>query len=108
MSRCEIRERLRWRGAVLVNKSLIPYSGSLPIDREDRCKPCSSDGLRDFNAELAVHFPGPDNLTKPIVWVFPVLRACLDCGHVEFDLPDAEREELKNGDSPAQSQALGQ
>ena len=64
-------------------------------DGDESCKRCAS-SLKDFNGELAIHFSGLKNIGKPIVWVFPTLRACLDCGFVEFVLPDAEREQLRN------------
>jgi len=70
------------------------------------CKRCASDKIKDFNGELAIHFPGLEGLDKPIVWVFPKLVTCLNCGFVEFELPDAEREQLKNGFS-AQSRWKG-
>lgn len=63
---------------------------------DESCKRCAS-SLKDFNGELAIHFPGIDGLDKPIVWVFPKLRACLGCGFVEFELPDTEIDLLKNG-----------
>jgi len=62
-----------------------------------KCKRCASDGLQAFPGELAIHFPGLDNLTKPHVMVFPQLIVCLNCGFVEFVLPDAEIEQLRNG-----------
>jgi hypothetical protein len=35
------------------------------------CNKCQSENLRAFDAEIAIHFPGLDGLSKPIVWVFP-------------------------------------
>ena len=64
------------------------------------CKRCSSAEVKDFNGELAIHFPGLEGLDKPIVWVFPKLAACLNCGFVEFVLPDEQKKQLKHRGSP--------
>ena len=69
------------------------------------CLRCGSAKLNDFNGELAIHFPGLAGLDKPIVWVFPRLAVCLNCGFVEFVLPDEQREQLKSVDSLSQTQA---
>lgn len=66
------------------------------------CKRCASDTLKEFDGEVAIHFPGRDGLTKPIVWAFPKLTACLNCGHVEFLLADEQIVQLKYGVFPAQ------
>ncbi len=70
-----------------------------------RCKRCASGYLKEFGGELAIHFPGHAGLTKPIVWVFPKLTTCLDCGFVEFALPDEQGKQLRRDDFAAQSQA---
>lgn len=72
------------------------------------CKQCASDYLKDFGGEVAIHFPGRDGLNKPIVWVFPKLMTCLDCGFVEFVLPEEEREQLRYDDFRAQTRAVGE
>jgi hypothetical protein len=61
------------------------------------CTSCTSDMLKDFDAELAIRFPGREGLDKPPVLVYPKLMACLDCGQVEFVLLDEQIEQLKNG-----------
>jgi hypothetical protein len=48
------------------------------------CKRCASDNQSSFNGEVAVHFPGLEGLDKPVVWVFPKLAVCLNCGVTEF------------------------
>jgi len=50
-------------------------------------------------ALVAVHFPGLKNIDKPVLWVFPELTVCLDCGTAEFAVPDAELRQLAKGDS---------
>jgi hypothetical protein len=54
------------------------------------CKSCGSDNLRKFTAEAAIHFPGPKNIDKPVVWLFPELLVCLDCGRATFVVPEIE------------------
>jgi hypothetical protein len=63
------------------------------------CKRCSSAEVKDFNGELAIHFPGLEGLDKPIVWAFPKLAVCVNCGFVEFVLPDEQKKQLKHGGS---------
>lgn len=62
------------------------------------CKRCSSSSTtKDLSAELAIHFPGLLGLDKPIVWVFPQLVVCLDCGFAEFAIPEAELRVITEG-----------
>jgi hypothetical protein len=66
------------------------------------CKQCSSDNQRPFTSEVAVHFPGLKGLDKPIVWVFPKLVVCLDCGFTEFTIFETELRQLaKDGATAA-------
>jgi hypothetical protein len=51
-----------------------------------QCPSCSSENQRKFNGELALHFPGLKGLNKPIVWAFPQILLCLDCGFAMFTL----------------------
>jgi hypothetical protein len=65
------------------------------------CKSCQSANQRTFNGEIAIHFRGLEGLEKPIVWVFPQLLACLNCGFTEFEIPEAELRQLVEGGSAA-------
>jgi hypothetical protein len=65
------------------------------------CKRCGSDHRENFNGEVAIHFPGLEGLNKPIVWVFPRVVVCLDCGVAEFVLPAEQLLQLKSDDSAA-------
>jgi len=67
------------------------------------CKLCQSQNQREFNGEIAIHSPGLKGLDKPIVWVFPKLAVCLDCGFVEFAVPENERRLLKEGIAPSKA-----
>jgi len=71
------------------------------------CKQCASE-VKDFNGELAIHFPGLEGLDKPIVWVFPKLRVCLGCGFAEFVVPDEQLEQLRSAVGPTQSRGSAQ
>jgi hypothetical protein len=51
------------------------------------CKSCQADHQRNLDGEIAIHFPGLKGLDKPIVWVFPKLLVCLNCGFTEFAVP---------------------
>ena len=41
-----------------------------------------------------------ENIDKPVVWVFPEVVVCLDCGTAEF-VPEAELRQLARGDAAA-------
>src|SRR5215469_13166838 len=69
-----------------------------PRLRAVACKRCSSDNLRSFKAEMNIHFAGYGGLTKPTVWVFPEVMACLDCGFADFSIPEPELRRLAEDD----------
>ena len=56
------------------------------------CKSCGSNRQHKCNGEVAIDFPGLHGLGKPIVWVFPQLLLCLDCGVADFQI---RKEELR-------------
>lgn len=60
------------------------------------CPFCESANRREFPAEINIHFPGMEGLTKPTVWVFPRLSVCMDCGGALFTVAEAELEQLDN------------
>jgi hypothetical protein len=64
---------------------------------DTRCKSCQSLRQETFNGEIAIHFSGIEGLKKPIVWTFPKLVVCLDCGFTEFVLPQRELNVLADG-----------
>jgi hypothetical protein len=65
------------------------------------CGSCQSANKRIFNGEIAIHFSGLEGLDKPIVWVFPKLLVCLNCGFTEFAVPEAELRRLVESDAAA-------
>ena len=48
---------------------------------------------------MAIHFPELKDIDKLVVWVFPKVVVCLDCGTAEFAVPEAELRELAKGDA---------
>ena len=65
------------------------------------CKSCGSVNHSKFAGEIGIHFPGLQDLDKPVVWVFPELVVCLDCGTAEFVVPEADLRQLVKGDAAA-------
>ncbi len=63
------------------------------------CKSCHSENQRDLSGEVAIHFPGLKGLDKPIVWVFPKLFVCLNCGFTEFVVSETELRQLVEGEA---------
>jgi hypothetical protein len=49
---------------------------------------------------MGIHFPGLKYIDT-VVWVFPEVVVCLDCGTAEFAVPEAEVRQLANGDAAA-------
>jgi hypothetical protein len=59
------------------------------------CPSCASNNKRTLNGEIALHLPGLQGLDKPIVWSFPRVVVCLNCGFAEFALEDAALKSLR-------------
>jgi len=64
-----------------------------------RCKSCGSVNQSRFTTEICIHFPGLKNIEKPVVFVFPEILVCLDCGSAEFAMPEAELRQLAKGNA---------
>jgi len=54
------------------------------------CKACGSERVSTFNGEVAVHRPELGGLNESVVWVFPKLLVCLNCGLAQFAVPEPE------------------
>jgi hypothetical protein len=65
------------------------------------CKSCGSVNQSKFSGEIGIHIPGLKNMDTPVVWVFPELVVCLNCGTAEFAVPEAERQQLGKSDAAA-------
>jgi len=50
---------------------------------------------------MCIHFLGLKNIDKSVVWVFPKVVVCLDCGTAEFAVPEPELRLLAKGDAAA-------
>ena len=61
------------------------------------CEKCGSVNRTDFDAEVCIHFPGPENLSTPHLLVFPKLAVCLDCGALAFTVSETELRLLRKG-----------
>ena len=69
------------------------------------CTSCQSEIRKTFTSEIAIHFPGIEGLNKPIVWVFPTISVCLDCGRAQFMVPERELKVLRTG-APVEGAAV--
>lgn len=61
------------------------------------CEECKPEDSKTFSTEIAIHFPGLNGLTKPIVWAFPKIHVCLRCGSAAFTIPETEMDVLRTG-----------
>jgi hypothetical protein len=68
---------------------------TLMAAKSSKCKRCRSEHQSNFDAEVGIHFPGRKGLDKPLVFVFPKLVVCLDCGSTEFAIPETELRVLR-------------
>jgi hypothetical protein len=59
------------------------------------CKKCASNNERSFKSELTIAFREFENVNQAPVYVCQDISVCLDCGHIEFALPPAKLELLK-------------
>ena len=70
--------------------SFVPACSSGSIS-DDACRSCTSRRQMEFAGEICLHFPGGlESLNKPLVWAFPKVVVCLDCGAAQFSVSDAE------------------
>jgi hypothetical protein len=65
------------------------------------CKSCGSVNQKKSARRWPSIFPELENIDKPVVWVFPEVVVCLDCGTSEFALPEADLRQLAKGDAAA-------
>lgn len=63
------------------------------------CNSCRSDRQRVLTGEIALHFPGLKGLEKPVVWVFPQVAVCLNCGSAEFQVDTEQLKQLDDCDA---------
>ena len=56
----------------------------------DICPSCQSKTISIFTSEMAIHFEGLANIDEPIVFMFPEVSVCLNCGLAQFTVPERE------------------
>ena len=83
--------------AIRVGDEILFWLGGGKLGIIVQCKHCLSETTKKFSAEVAIHFPGLAGLNKPIVWVFPDVLVCLQCGSAAFDIPPRELAVLSAG-----------
>jgi hypothetical protein len=71
------------------------------MGRGTACKSCQSANQEKFSAEMGIHFSELKDIDKPVVWVFPEIVVCLDCGTAEFTVPETELCQLARRDDAA-------
>ena len=54
------------------------------------CRVCGSEHVQKLRGEIAMRVPGLKNIDKPVVWLFPDIVVCMDCGIAEFAVPQDE------------------
>jgi hypothetical protein len=62
------------------------------------CSFCTSSNQTEFPAEVGIHFPNLKDADKGLVFVFPKVLVCLDCGYSSFMTPAPELERLRAAD----------
>ena len=73
-------------------------SAATAPDQPQSCPSCASARRMQFKGEICLHFQGGlKSLDKPLVWVFPQVSVCLDCGSAQFSVPDPELRTLAKG-----------
>ena len=65
------------------------------------CKSCGSENLGNFGGEIAIHFPGLQNIDRPHVYVSAEVVVCLDCGVAQFAFAEEPLRALERGEPVA-------
>ena len=89
---CHLKSTRSWQ-ILPLSQVIVRRSAELHVHRAARLTRVS------FPAEMAIHFPGLENVNKPTVWVFPEVLVCLDCGVSEFAVPETELCVLVTGEA---------
>jgi hypothetical protein len=76
-----------------------------PKETQVACRACGSDKQAEFTAEIALRFPGPGNLDKPHLLVFPQILVCLICGSAGFTVPESQLQILANEMMPSRGES---
>ena len=61
------------------------------VDESRPCPSCASSRMTEFLGEICLRFPdGLEGLDKSLIWAFPKVVVCLDCGLAQFAVREAE------------------
>ena len=60
------------------------------------CSFCAADNIGTFDAEVAIHFRGIENIDVPAIFVYPHLVICKACGGARFTVSQDELTALEN------------
>jgi hypothetical protein len=58
------------------------------------CRSCQAENVTEFGTGICIHFPPPEGLDEPPMFVFPKIAVCLGCGFTNFSLPETELRQL--------------
>jgi hypothetical protein len=73
------------------------------------CKKCASKNQRRFKSETTFAFRELENLNQTPIYTCQDVAVCLDCGHLELDLPPAKLELLRQkAEEPCSPRSSGQ
>jgi hypothetical protein len=73
------------------------------------CRKCESSNERSFKSEMTVVFRELEHLDQAPVYICQDISVCLDCGHIELNLPPEKLEQLKReAMRPSSRRAAGQ
>ena len=61
------------------------------------CVSCGSGNQVEFPTELGIHFPGKQNIDRPLIVLFPKVIVCLDCGSMKSTVAETELRLLREG-----------
>lgn len=59
------------------------------------CNKCESTNQRSFKTEMTIAFRELENVNQAPVYFSQDVAVCLDCGHLELNLPPTKLEQLK-------------
>lgn len=54
------------------------------------CPSCASSNQSEFPVEMIIHLTGLKNVNNLGVLLFPRLLVCLDCGFLQYNVPESE------------------
>jgi len=72
-------------------------SSAAVIDEGRVCPSCGSSRSLELLGEICMHFPGGlESLNMPLIWAYPKVVVCLDCGFAEFTMRESELKPIRD------------